>query len=319
MKNYIILTHKNADHIKRVIDILDDGESHFYIHIDKRKSLDDFKILRIPIVTLVEKREFCIWADFSLVQATLNCIYQIFKDKRPYRTILLSGQCYPIASREEFGEFFNNNKYDYLNIEPIAEKWPYSYFRRLEDYKVDLSIKRGDHMLIPYVFNFKRNIIKTFVKYAILVGHSIKKRKLKYIKEIGKTFKKRHNPMSENYGGCQWWALSGPTLEKMYHYLQNNPEYVNYHLETLCADEIFFQTLIMHLSKLHKEIKIKPSITYVNWTRKNCNLPVTFVAEDIDEVLQQRKDNKLLCRKFEPNDPVLDLIDNAVHKKVTAL
>ncbi len=316
MRNYIILTHKNADHIRRVIDLLDDGQSHFYIHVDQRKSLDEFKVLNIPIVTFVKERIHCYWADFSLVQATLNCIYQIIRDNRPYRTILMSGQCYPIANKEEIGTFFKDNRYDYMNIEPLSQKWPNSYFRRLEDYKIHISQKRGDHMLLPYVFNFKRNIFKTLVKYGILIQKSISHRDSRYIREIAKTFKKRHNPIKEEFGGCQWWALSGSTLLKMYNYLQNHPEYIQYHLDTLCPDEIFFHALIKHLAKEYKEIRIRPSITYVNWTRKNCNLPVTFVSEDLEEVLEQRNDNKLLCRKFEPNDPVLDLIDEAVHKKI---
>ena len=133
-KNYIILTHKNEVHIKRIIDILDDNESHFYIHIDKRKPLSQFEILKSPNVTLVEDRVCCYWADFSLVQGTLNCIKQLIKAKRVHCTILLTGQCYPIANKQYINKFFDNNVSDYITVMAIEEKRPDSYFKRIDDY-----------------------------------------------------------------------------------------------------------------------------------------------------------------------------------------
>lgn len=310
-KNYIILTHKNEVHIKRIIDILDDNDSHFYIHIDKRKPLSQFDILKSPIVTLVEDRVHCYWADFSLVQGTLNCIKQIIKDKRIHRTILLSGQCYPIANKEYINNFFDNNESDYITIMPIEEKWPDSYFKRIEDYKFILSQKRGDNMVVPYIFNFERNIFKTFAKYLILIKSAVQYKSIEPFKHFIRTFKKRKNPIKKAYAGHQWWALKGETLERIHNYIESTPEYIAYHTYSVCPDEMFFQTIIMELSKQFGDISTKPSITYVNWDRKNCNLPVTFetAGEDLDEVMNSVKDGHLISRKFIPDSPILDLID----------
>jgi hypothetical protein len=68
------------------------------------------------------------------------------------------------------------------------------------------------------------------------------------------------------------------------------------------------------MNLIGKEIKIKPSQTYVNWERKNCVLPVTFNDKDFDELLNL---DQLWARKFDQdyNEKILDLIDSEILKK----
>lgn len=72
----------------------------------------------------------------------------------------------------------------------------------------------------------------------------------------------------------------------------------------------------MHLKEKNSSVIIKPSITYVNWTRKNTSLPVTFTADDIDELKEQGAKNKLFARKFniEEDREILNLIDELLLK-----
>ncbi|WP_075601960.1 beta-1,6-N-acetylglucosaminyltransferase [Saccharicrinis aurantiacus] len=318
-KNYIVLTHKNQEHIRRIIDILDDGESHFYVHIDKRKPLSEFTLLNLPCVTIIEERVHCYWADFSLVQGTVNCIKQIVKDKRLYRTILFSGQCYPIKNKEAINTLFEGDENDYITIEPIEKKWPTSYFKRIEDYKFILSQKRGDNMVVPYIFNFNRNPFKTFAKYCILAYTAVRYGELAPIKHFFKTFRKRKNPVIKTYAGHQWWAFKGDTIKRINDYIINHPEYSEYHTYSVCPDEMFFQTILMELKQQHSDIITKPTLTYVNWDRKGCNLPVTFETPDVDleEVMDAADKGYIFSRKFVPESPILDLIDSrAKHKKM---
>ena len=60
-------------------------------------------------------------------------------------------------------------------------------------------------------------------------------------------------------------------------------------------------------------INIEQSLTYVNWTRKNCSLPVTFVINDFDE-LNRLPEFKLFARKFDIklDMEILDKLDISV-------
>jgi len=44
-KNYIILVHENPQQLLRLIKALDDNKSFFYIHVDKKVDIQDFKEL----------------------------------------------------------------------------------------------------------------------------------------------------------------------------------------------------------------------------------------------------------------------------------
>jgi len=75
-------------------------------------------------------------------------------------------------------------------------------------------------------------------------------------------------------------------------------------------DEIFFHSILMHLKEKNDTLIIKPSITYVNWERKNTPLPVTFIEDDFEELIEASK-TKLFARKLdlEIDEKILDLID----------
>lgn len=64
----------------------------------------------------------------------------------------------------------------------------------------------------------------------------------------------------------------------------------------------------MYLIDNDKDIKILPSLTYVNWHRKGCTLPVTFQKDDLEELTRQCN---LFARKFDTefDTEILDLLD----------
>ncbi|HTI92566.1 MAG TPA: beta-1,6-N-acetylglucosaminyltransferase, partial [Puia sp.] len=82
--NYIILAHKSPRQLARLLEKLTTRESRFYIHIDKdveiypfRKEIGHFS----NVVFLAdEQRISAVWADFGMVQATINCMQQIIAD-----------------------------------------------------------------------------------------------------------------------------------------------------------------------------------------------------------------------------------------------
>ena len=122
-----------------------------------------------------------------------------------------------------------------------------------------------------------------------------------------KILKKRHFPKYLNpFGGSNWWAFPIETIHYINTFIKTHPDYLTYHKFTHCPDEIFFHSIIF--SK-YKSNKIEKSVTYVNWSRKNCSLPVTFTSEDYIELSNQKE--KLFARKFDKkiDTQILDKID----------
>src|ERR1700675_1195653 len=96
---YLILTHNQPFHLRRLIDSLTYKENRFYIHVDKRASMSQFDTITSTRAHFIQDRVPCAWADYSLVQATLNLMRSALRSEHEFDyLILLSGVCYPLKS-----------------------------------------------------------------------------------------------------------------------------------------------------------------------------------------------------------------------------
>ena len=87
---YILLTHKNIDHIYQLASGM--PYANFYIHIDLKADLTAIKTQYTPNVFFLEKRVDIKWAGFSMIQATINLIeYALQHDKKNEFFHLISG------------------------------------------------------------------------------------------------------------------------------------------------------------------------------------------------------------------------------------
>ena len=116
-KVYLILAHKNPEQITALISLLNDGNSYFFIHLDKKINIKSFEqIGQMEHCYFVENRERSRWGGFSLVQATLNGLQEIstymkiYNSSLNYHCILLSGQDLPIRTNSEIHNFLENKQ-----------------------------------------------------------------------------------------------------------------------------------------------------------------------------------------------------------------
>lgn len=307
-KNYIILAHKNPLQLKKMIEQLDDKLSFFYIHIDLKSDISAFKKnISLPNVHFIEKRENCLWGDFSIVKATINLMCQVKKDAKKGFVILMSGQDYPIKNNDEINDFFTKNpNTDFIEIVPIEQKWKKKMAQdKIAHYHILHSEERGDsNCYAPFFHSSLKQKLRTL--FHLLKG----KLSYKNFKKI-KTFPKRIPLFEKQYAGSQFWAFSEKTFHKIVQYIdENEGNLEKYYQFSSSSDEIYFQSILMFLAEKDENITIKPSLTYVNWHRKNCQLPVTFVQEDLAELLVA-KEKYLFARKFdtELDEKILNLLE----------
>lgn len=322
-KNYIIVAHTNPCQLKRLINRLDDGYSNFYIHIDKKTDINNFvDIETIQCVSIIKDRVDCIWGDFSSIQASLNCISEIINDNKKGYTIFLSGQCYPLGSNFEINTYLKENiEYNHIDIAPVEDCWDKEdCYNRLSCYKINLSSKKYDFIILPYFFSNKgsivtiKKILKELIKKINVKSYNIKD--FKFYMQFFKILHKRQPVFEKHYGGSNWSAFNYNTLVEIYNFIDSNKEIIDFYRYTFNPDELFYQTIMMKLCETNKSIKIKKSLTYVNFP-VNSRHPVTFNKDDYNELKNQINSNKLFARKFDTNhcESILDLLDDGINNQ----
>lgn len=311
--NYIILAHKNPLQVLRLVNQLNAPFCSFYIHIDKAIDIlpffESFSNLNNVYFVPENFRENGTWGDFGTVTGTIICLNEILNQNRNGYCVLLSGQDYPLTNSKKIHSFLTD-KYGthYISIFSLPHNgWgKYGGLERIKLYKFNLSNKRLDFILVPSIYNKQFYTFNSIKKVYTLV----KNKKWKYLKML--LSPKKTAISIKHYGGGQWWALPTESIKKILNFINQNPKLLQFYKYSLIPDEMFFHSILMHIYK-NKQLKIEPSLTYVNWERKNTTLPVTFTIYDFNE-LQQESKNKLFARKFDLDldAAILDKIDRDV-------
>ena len=288
-KNYLILAHKNPLQLSRMIERLDDGASKFFIHLDAKTPIEPFAAcLEGAHIHFIEKRERCVWGDFSIVQATIRLMEAASEEQGVF--ILMSGQDYPIQSQGYINDFLESNKgFDFIEIEPLEEKWkPKMVKDKLEHYHILHSEERGhSNCYAPF------RHCSVFQKLRTLT-HLLKGRLSQKNFRLLCSLPKRVAPFERQYAGSQFWAFSERTFYTILNYIREHKAALEeYYKYTSSPDEIYFHSVLMDLVAKDSTIKLKEQITYVNYFRKNN----VFVTEDFDKLTSAK--GKLFARKFD--------------------
>lgn len=303
--NYIILAHKNPAQVERLIQRLKYPGNRFYVHIDRNVPISPFKeeLSQYEHICFLkeDQREPGTWGDIGIVKATINAMRQIAQEERKGYCILLSGQDYPLRSNKEIQKFFDQqNGTSFISTFSLPHPdWKDGGYDRIEKYKINKSQKRKHFLQLPSIFDVEFYNWETAGKLNFL-------RKTGRAREIMVILKKRRFPSYlKPYGGGQWWALPMKKVKEILDFIDDHPDYLSYHKYTLLPDEIFFHSIMANLDG-----PIAPSVTYVNWDRKNTPLPVIFEKNDLEE-LKLASVEKLFARKFDIkiDSTILDLLD----------
>lgn len=226
---YLILAHNNFKHLDRMLDVLNEDNNTFYIHIDKKVS-EDYMPAQSNVKVILERLDIN-WGGFRMVEATLALMeYGITHSPNADYYILLSGVDYLIRSKEFLNELLQEGK-EYIDIAPVPI--PYK------------PIERYQH----YFFDFKRRDAKLY-NPLLLTEILLKKLKIK-----------REAPF-KIYAGTQWFALTHGCVGYILETIAKDSRYVNFFKYTLVPDEAFFQTIIGN-SPFYKNAA--SSLTYTDW------------------------------------------------------
>ena len=284
-KAYIILAHTNGDQLCKMIERLDDGHSFFFLHIDKKASLEDFKVVvnRFTEKIKIVERVAIDWGGFGLINATLNGMRAVRDHKQSFTwVVLLSGQDYPIKPNDHINRFFletaHHAFFDYTML-PDYHRWsPRGGYYRIDKYFLGT---RPVEKFAAKGLNFLSNFFR-FVKRPRL-------RKLK------------------PFAGSQWWTMNEDTLHFVLDYIDKHPRYYAFHKFTFAADEVFFHTIVLN-DELRKANIQNDSLRFLIWPDPSTPHPEILTSYDLDNITRSEK---LFARKFDfaHDESVLDLVD----------
>lgn len=281
MKHAILVTaYKKVDHLIRLVKALNDDDFLFYIHIDKKSSIAEADIERVKAikqVKLIDKKYDINWGSYNHLKAFLYLAGEAVKNNQVSYLHAVTGQDFPVKSCKQIKDFFEQNKgTEYLDNNPFPVKgWPGGGLDRIIYHNMYDKLNPSS--------NYQGKLIKLLI-------------------DVQKTFKiKRKLPISLSmlYGGSTYWTLTRECILYVFDYMQANPAFAKMFENSFCAEEIFFQTIVMNSP--FKGNVINNHLRYINWEYKNGSMPAILDDDDFDAII---KSDAIFARKFD--SPVSD-------------
>ena len=325
---YLILCHKNANQVRRLIQRLNGAEVHFIVHASKSGDKGFFRNLKHELHEFKNvyfcKREDGTPCAFGIVQGILNGLSLTLEKNIDFDYIvLLSGQDYPIKKEEEriryFQKFNGKDIVPYFSIDPADfenekknknfEIWSNPQLYRIQQYWIHYC-PNGKVYSIPddsYRYGLK-DALSTYFQTIF----SSKSRGL--LVETGNFFltaiAKKRVLYPDNvviFGGYTWWGLTRNTVKFLVQNKEKHKKLNDFFRHTLIPDEMYFQTLLLNSNQKDKIVSefIKESV----WDFKiSATHPLIFKKEDIDRL---KTSEKPFARKFDDqiDANILNLID----------
>lgn len=276
---HIILVHKNSKQLERLLKSLKHPDFSFYIHVDKKVPIDDFKYLeKVENVFFIKNRTKCNWGGNSLTLGIIASIKEIISLNENYDFIsLISGQDYPIQSAQMMHDYLSKNiGCNFISYEEDENSlwWKLAVSRYEKYHFTDFEFKG------KYIFERLLNFFAPKRKFP-------------------SSFKLYGGPKST------WWTLSKECAHDIVLSQSNNDKLNSFLKYCWGTDEFLIPTLIMN-SK-HKDKTSNNNLRYIDWSEGNAR-PKLLKMEDY---IHLKSSQMYFARKFdiEIDETILDKID----------
>lgn len=300
---YLIIAHTNFNQLKILLRLLDDSRNDIYLHIGADiRNVDFTEFTSICVKSrlyFANKRLVGYWGGKSLVDITLLLLGQAISTSDYSYYHLLSGMDLPIKTQEYIHNFFENN-YGYEFVDVIS----HDFKDKSKNYRKMISRVKYYH-LFTHLFLYRKYgaVIGKVVLYlhAGLDRLSILVQRMFGIDRISLS-------NLEIYKGSQWFSITQDFAKFL---VSKQPQIDSLVKYSICADEIFVQTMIMN-SSFRSSISINGGdLRHIDWKRGS---PYTFRNSDYLELIQS---DKLFARKFDEkiDAAIIDKIYNHLKEK----
>lgn len=269
------MAHGCFDVLESIISTLRHPNVSFVVHIDLKYKGNIPSFLSGDSIYLTPERLSVEWGGLSMVDCVKYlCEYAHSLNKFDY-FVLLSGNDYPVKSGSTIYEYLNKNKENNyiagIELPNEDSPWIQGGYRRLACYPIFLKHKRIA-AIEPKKYDIYnlREILKVILFNPLKLSEALK--------VIFKGRPRNNGTDIKAFGGEMWWMMNAATIEQHLTYLHNNPDYYEYHRDTIVPDEIFFNSLAHSLSEnVVNDIK-----RYINWKNRTDLSPTALSISDVD-------------------------------------
>ena len=290
MKQALLITaYRDFDHLIDIIQFFDDDEFECYIHIDKKHFPDAAliqKIRSLRPVKWVSDHYTVNWGGRNHLRSYVLLAEEALKNPAIVYFHLISGQDFPVKSLAHFKSFAHQSiRRDYLT----HYKMPYKNW-------VNGGMNRVEYYNFYDVLDAKKN------------GQWIQ-RLLRWQQQIG--FKRKlSKQVPPLYAGDTWWSLTKETLQYVMDYTKEQPYLLKRMKHTFCAEEVYFQTVIMNSP--FAENVVNDNLRYIDWTPGRSENPAHPAVLDNTDLQKLKDSTALFGRKFQ--SPVSDELKDKLKK-----
>jgi len=277
----LILAHSNIEQLRSLVDSLK-NDFRVYIHIDAKSDIPMQTFDNETNVVAIKKHRIY-WGSPDIVYATLDLLKLAYNDGCEY-FMLISGQDLPVCSCKKI-------------IQEIENKPDINYVDYATMPRPDWQFNGGCDRLHLYWATNKDKGKQTVRSILFFI-----------IRKIQKLFGLRRKlfPITY-YGGSEWFNISREVAGFILNFTDENPAYLAQFNNTMIADEIYFQTLIMNSPFADKVVN--DDKRYIDWA-SGPEFPRTLRIEDFDKI---KASGDFFARKFDWKT------DKEVIEKITAI
>jgi hypothetical protein len=279
---HVIMAYKNPIQIERLIKSMDHPQFYFFLHVDLKFDIKEFKYLEnIDRVFFIKNRVVCNWGGYSFVRAIFSSLNEIMNEYSDFSLInLLSGQDYPIKPVEEIYDYYlnNSNKCFISYDENPSQEWWKHAIKRMEIYHLT-------------DFNFKGRYFIQGLMNKILPSRIL--------------------PLDLKFYGSSdssWWTITSECARYLVNFIKEHPKLDRFMKYTWGCDEFLIATLIMN-STFKKNV-VNNNLRYITWAEGIANPKILTTAE-YEKI---KSSPQFFARKFDicVDSVILDKIDKLI-------
>lgn len=270
---YCIICHSNNNILRTTIEILSE-DNDIYLHVDKKTDIKNFDEYN-DRVHFINDRINVIWGHYSMIECMLKLMREARKADYDY-ICLLSGDCLPLKDSNGIKEFFIDHRgKEFIGIQ--------------KNYNTNQLINHVKYRYSSIYLKKDKNLFETILSKVEKATRSLR---------VNHGYEK----LPQLYKGCVWFSISREFCNYIFEYLQENDWFVKAFLHTGCADEVFFQTIVMNSKYKDRvygydseEDDNRMALRYIDWNSKS-SYPKTLTEDDFEKI---KLSNCLFGRKFD--------------------
>jgi hypothetical protein len=263
---FLIAAHKDPAQLNALVEQLRDDDFLIYVHLDAKCAIDPADVH--PAARLVAERVAVHWGCFSQVRATLNSLAQIVAEVPDFDKLLfLSAQDFPLLSNQDLKTALaglrGHELLDTVAIGRQPGQWAADY---------------------RYQYYYRDDAGKGLRLACALANRALR--------ACGRT--RRLPGGLAPFGGSSWWALSRDCVCELLAWTRREPGLLRFFRSVACADEMFFQTLVMN-SRFRDRV-LSRNFRYIQWPEQGARNPKILDERDFERIAAS---DAHFCRKID--------------------